>query len=127
MTITLTVTLPKSLWWTTNQLRGSHHRWDSKAKAVRELGAVAVATAGNPRLAGPVALHVHVGYPTNVVADPPNIAGTVAKHALDGMVTDAGLLPGDDSRHIVATTYSREPDRTARGLHTLRFEFEEIR
>lgn len=123
---TLTVTLPAGLWWTSNDLRGSHHRWDAKTKAVRLLGRSAVITAGSPRLTGPVLLHVHVGYPTRVVADPPNIAGTVAKHALDGMVTDAGLLPGDDSRYIVTSSYSREPHTTARGIHTLRFEFTEV-
>jgi hypothetical protein len=121
----LTVTLPAGLWWTSNDLRGSHHRWDSKAKAVRLLGKSAAILSGL-RLTPPVTLHVFVGYPTRVIADPPNVAGTVAKHALDGMVTDAGLLPGDDSRFIIATTYSRDLALSRPKEHTLRFVFEEV-
>jgi len=119
----ITVTLPAGLWWTTNDLRGSHHKWDSKVRAVRELGKAA-AILSRAELTPPVALHVFVGYPTAVRADPPNIAGTVSKHCVDGFV-DAGLLPDDNSSVIVATTYSREAKKSARGTHTLRFVFTE--
>ena len=119
----ITVTLPAGLWWTSNDLRGSHHRWDSKAKAVRLLGQMAALEA-NVKLEPPVALHVFVGYPTNVRADVPNVAGTVCKHAIDGVV-DAGMLPDDNSDIIVATTYSREVKKSAPKTHTLRFVFTE--
>ena len=119
----ITVTLPAGLWWTSNDLRGSHHKWDSKARAVRQLGKSAGILSGVV-LEPPVALHVFVGYPTNVRADVPNVAGTVVKHAIDGLI-DGGLLPDDNSDIIVATTYSREAKKSAPKTHTLRLVFTE--
>lgn len=118
------IDLPRGLWWTSNDLRGSHHRWDSKVRAVRMLGKSAAIAQRAPRH-DVVELEVWVGYPTNTRADVPNVAGTVCKHAIDGFV-DAGVLPDDDSRHVIATTYRREPNRCARGLHTLRFVLTEV-
>jgi len=121
---TIRVILPRDLWWTSNDLRGSHHRWDAKIRAVRLLGKSA-AIAQRARKHQVIELTVWVGYPTNTRADPDNIAGTVAKHARDGFI-DAGILPDDDSRHVIATTYRREPDKAPRGTHTLRFELTEV-
>ena len=118
----LTIDIPRALWFTSNDLRGSHYKWSPKIKALRALGKRSVPPR-SPRL-NIVTLTVTVGYPTATRADPPNVAGTVAKALLDGMV-DAGLIPDDDSRHIVATTYQRAPGKSAKGTHTMRFEFSE--
>lgn len=116
------IDVPRGLWFTSNDLRGSHHKWDAKIRALRLLGKSAAIAGRHPRL-GVVTLLVEVGYPTNVRADPPNIAGTVAKHCLDGIVT-SGLIADDDSRHITATTYTRGP-KCPRGVHRVRFVFQE--
>lgn len=117
---TIVVDVPADLWFTSNNLRGSHHRWTPKIRALRAIGKAAAIKAGSPRFEV-AALWVKVGYPTNTKADPPNIAGTVAKALIDGFV-DAGVLPDDDSRHIVATTYERGP-KCAKGVHRMEFLF----
>lgn len=114
--------IPKNLWFTSNNLRGSWHRWAPKIKRLRAMGC-AGATFKGPTMQR-VRLTVTVGYPTNIRADVPNIAGTVAKALLDGIV-DAGVIPDDDSRVIISTTYERGP-KCAKGTHRVAFLFQEV-
>ena len=117
----LTITIPGPLWFTSNNLRGSHHIWAPKIRGLRALGKSEAIAANLPRF-DVVALAVFVGYPTAGRADPPNVAGTVSKALIDGFV-DAGVIPDDDSRHIVATTFLREKRKAPKGTHTMRFVF----
>lgn len=113
--------LPRSLWWSAN----NRHHWQvvrRKKAAVRALAKSAAMGAGRFERA---VLDVQVHYPTNAQADPHNVASTVLKAAVDGVV-DAGVLPDDSSQHLTAVTISRGPKTSVKGIYRLTLTFEEV-
>lgn len=125
MTQTLTLDLPASLWWTSNRLRNMHHHdLARKTRHVRELARNVALEAGLYRVQV-CRITVTASIPTARRFDPANIAGTVAKHAIDGL-TDGGVFDDDDSEHIIAVTYQRGPKTATRGMYRLVFDIEEI-
>ena len=125
MTQTITLDVPRALWWTSNELLGMHyHTAGKKARCVRE----AAKQAALFLTLEPVErcrVIVTASIPTARRFDPANIAGTVSKHALDGF-TDAGLWADDDSEHVVFVGFQRGPKTGTAGLYRLTFDIEEI-
>lgn len=123
MTQTLTLDLVRDLWWTSNdRLHWATQR--AKTRAVRMLAKAAAREQLRP-VSGSVQVRVTCHLPTDRQFDPPNIAGTVAKAALDG-ITDAGIWADDDSRHVPVTAYDRGPKTSVRGIYRLTIELEEV-
>ena len=122
---TVTIELTRPLWWTSNDLPNMHRMAiAAKAKAVRTLAAD-VATAARMARVDRCRVLVTASIPTRSRFDPCNIAGTVSKHAIDGL-TDAGLWVDDDSEHVVLVAFQRGPKTGVRGLYRLTFEIEEV-
>ena len=112
--------LPRNLWWSAN----NRLHWQvvrRKKAAVRALAKSAAMGGDRFKIA---TLDVQVHYPTNAVADPHNIASTVLKAAIDGLV-DAGALPDDSSKHLTAVTISRGPKTSVAGIYRLTLTLEE--
>lgn len=117
--IDLCFVIDSSLWMTSN------HRlfWADKARRTDGLRGYACIEGRNlinrERLERPVftrcTVTVTVAYPLNQRADPANTS-PVVKALLDGL-TDAGFWPDDDSEHVVAVTYRRDPEKSRRGTH----------
>lgn len=121
-TLEIVIDVPKALWFTSNNLRGSWRKWSPKIKQLRAMGCAHATFKGPPMQK--VRLLVTVGYPTNTRADVPNVAGTVVKALLDG-ITDAGVIPDDDSKHIISTTYERGP-KCVKDTHRVAFLIQEV-
>lgn len=120
---TLWIDLPKRLWWTTNDGRRMH--WgaiSSRTKEIREY--VATLSERIPRMEQ-ARIVVTAAYPTAGRQDPANLSGTVSKAAIDGLV-DAGVLPDDDSKHLVEVAFRRDPEKTRRGWYQLKIEVIEV-
>jgi len=122
---TLTIEIPRALLISAND----RMHWREKARrtaALRILGALSAL--GLPLgygITGPVTLTVTVTYPPLARRrDAANLSGTV-KGLLDGAVTDAGLLPDDNDRVIVATTYQASADKGITGVWRFRLDFTE--
>lgn len=116
----LLLTIPDVWWLTSNQ----RLHWAAKAKRVAQVRQLAGWEATRARRddgLGPFE-RVHVcawiGYPTRAKADPSNSAPTV-KAVLDGL-TDGRMWADDDSEHVVAVEYRRDPQHSERGFHTVR-------
>lgn len=103
---TVTVTLPPKL-----PLLSSNQRphWATKARRTRLIRDTAAWTTRALREAPMerVVVTAVVHPKTNRQFDPDNYHPT-AKAALDGVV-DAGLLPDDDTRHVIRTSYEAGP------------------
>lgn len=85
--------------------------WAVRAEKVRTVRAMGRMRSQGLEPVQRAAITVTACYPSKrYTQDVPNIAGTVAKAAIDGIVTDSGLLPDDDSEHVVSVTYRRGPD-----------------
>lgn len=125
MTQTLTLDLPRALWWTSNDLQNMHRM--KTAKLTRMVRGLAHDVAILARLT-PVdrcRLTVTASIPTARRFDPCNIAGTVAKHCIDGL-TAAGVWTDDDSEHVVFVGFQRGPKTGTPGMYRLTFEIEEV-
>ena len=112
---TVTLDVPREQWWTAND----RLHWAQKAKRtkwIREATRLAARAAGAYSRAD---LAAYVAYPRNNRADPANVAATVLKAAIDGLV-DAGVLPDDDSEHLPAVTIRRDPPTGKPGLYRIR-------
>lgn len=121
---TITLDLPRSLWWSSNEQRNLHHHdLARRSRHVRELARNTALDAGLYRVER-CRLTVTASIPTARRFDPNNIAGTVAKHAIDGM-TDAGVWEDDDSEHVVFTGYQRGPKTGVAGMYRLTIDIEE--
>jgi len=124
MSQTLVLDLPRDLWWTSNSLRNMHFAvLAKKTRGVRELARNGAIDAGLVRVER-CRITVTASIPTARRFDPANIAGTVSKHAIDGL-TDWGVFDDDDSEHIVAVTYQRGP-KTNTGMYRLVFQIEAL-
>lgn len=117
---TIVIDLPRSLWWSAN---GREH-WARRAAKTRSVRLLAKAAARGADRFQVARLDVQVHYPTNRTADPHNIASTVLKAAIDGVV-DAGVLPDDDHTHLTAVTISRGPKTSVKGIYRLTLTLEE--
>lgn len=80
----------------------SRHHWAVKAEMTRNwrtMAKVAAQNAGLPKGLERVHITVHVHKTNNRAYDVHNLYGT-AKAAIDGLVTDYGLLPDDNNDHL---------------------------
>ncbi|WP_140489815.1 hypothetical protein [Bifidobacterium sp. UTBIF-68] len=101
----------------------SRLHWSEKARHTAKLRRYAFMlgrSVMNARgLSGPVfdrcVVDVSVMYPRQGRADPANVS-PVVKPLLDGL-TDAGFWPDDDSAHVMAVTYRRDPVKSRYGTH----------
>lgn len=111
----------RALWWSAND----RLHWQvvrHKKSAVKTLARAAADGVGRLEVA---TLDVQVHYPTNSPADPHNIASTVLKAAIDGIVA-AGVLPDDDDKHLTAVTISRGPKTALPGMYRLTLTLTEV-
>ena len=95
--------------------------WRVKARrtdAWRNLGAWYAAAAGVPRL-DRAAITVEFSWPDHRKRDVTNWSATV-KALVDGIVSDAGVLPDDDDEHLTVTI--RRAPRTAETLISIYVE-----
>jgi len=113
--------LPRDLWWSAN----NRLHWQVVRRKKAAVRALARAAAQNEARLQRATLGVLVHYPTNRQADPHNIASTVLKAAIDGVV-DAGVLPDDDDKHLTAVTISRGPKTSVAGIYRLTLTLEEV-
>jgi len=111
----LLVRLGRPEWYSLND-RIHHYKRARIAKAVRGKAAM-LARAHLAPVTGPCTVTAHIAYPRSGRADPHNAA--VVKHILDGL-TDAGIWADDDSTHIPAVAYRRDPTTGTTGLWQVR-------
>jgi len=116
---TLAIGVPRALLISAND----RLNWYEKARRtawLRTLGRARI-LAAHP---WPVTLTVTVTYPPLARRrDASNLAPTV-KGLLDGIV-DAGLLPDDNDRVVIATTYQASSDKGVTGVWRFELEFTE--
>ncbi len=119
MTNTLLLTIPDTLWMSSNH---REHRMVVRRKTldVRTLARFAAQNAGLTPMAQ-AHIAIFVGYPTRVKADPPN-AWPTAKAAIDGVV-DSGVLVDDSSEFVFAHSFMRDAKKAPAKHHTLRLVF----
>lgn len=112
---TLTISVHKALWITSNQ----RLHWSTRMRRTRMLRAYAASEARIHGLAGrrlgPSAVTALIGYPTTGRADPANAAPTV-KAIVDGLV-DARVWDDDDHSHIPSVAFEHDPNKTPKGTH----------
>ena len=123
----LTIEVPRALLISAND----RIHWREKARrtaALRQLGRMSVGRLPlGYGMTGPVTLTVTVTYPPLARRrDASNLAPTT-KGLLDGAVTDAGLLPDDNDRVIIATTYQASADKGVVGVWRFELEFTEAK
>lgn len=122
---TVTMDLPRALWWTASNERSQHHMTRSKkVHAVRSMAADLARTHLTPVPSGVACVLVEVGTPIANRLDPANVGSTVVKAALDGMI-DAQVLPDDSSQFMPLTIYRRGPKTGVKGLYRLVFHIRE--
>jgi crossover junction endodeoxyribonuclease RusA len=119
----LTIELPRALLISAND----RMHWTVKANRTTILRTRGRLLAQRLRsLATPVTLTVTVTYPPlSRRRDAANLAPTV-KGLLDGIV-DAGLLPDDNDRVIIATTYQASAEKGEPGVWRFELEFTEAK
>lgn len=114
---TLTIQVHKVLWLTANQ----RLHWSKRMRRTRILRAYAASEARIHGLAGrhlgPSIVTAVIGYPNTGRADPANAAPTV-KAIIDGLV-DARVWDDDDHLHIPSVAFTRNPNKTPKGTHTV--------
>lgn len=112
----LTITVPRELWMSANQ----RPHWAVKAKCTKHLRLLANAEARAARLGTFSQVHItaFIGYPTATKADAENAAPSV-KACIDGL-RDAGVIPDDNSEHVIGPDYRREVGKAPKGTHTIR-------
>jgi crossover junction endodeoxyribonuclease RusA len=117
----LVLTIPRAWWFSAN----ARLHWAAKAARTRRIRAAASWEARRAEIGQHRAVHVcaWIGYPRAGRADPSN-AAPVVKAALDGL-TDAGVWPDDDSRHVVAVEYRRDKNTGRPGEWTVRLTITE--
>jgi len=121
---TLTIEVPRSLLISAND----RIYWREKARrtaTLRSLGRAAVHWSASVEEHGRCTLTVTITYPPLARRrDASNLAPTV-KGLLDGIV-DAGLLPDDNDRVIVATTYQAGAGHGTTGVWRFELAFTEV-
>lgn len=117
---TISVDVHATYWLTSNQ----RHHWAVKARRTATVRMLARHAARGLPVVERCRVTAAIGYPTASKADPSNAAPTV-KACLDGL-TDAGVWPDDDSRHVLAVTYVRGPETRRRGMYHVVIQIEEV-
>jgi crossover junction endodeoxyribonuclease RusA len=115
--MSITIEIPDAIWLSANQ----RLHWADKARRTRWVRAMAKSAALHLPKYSRAIVTTWVGYPTDRRADPANCYPT-AKAAIDGLI-DAGVLPDDDSLHVVDGGYRRDV-KCRPGIHTLRLVIE---
>ena len=114
---TLTIQVHENLWLTANQ----RFHWSTRMRRTRMVRAYAASEARINGLAGrrlgPCVVTAVIGSPTTGRADPANAAPTV-KAIVDGLV-DARVWDDDDHTHIPSVAFTRDPNKTPKGTHTV--------
>ena len=105
--IRLTLTLHPAVWLTANQ----RLHWSTRMRRTRMLRALAasearITGAAGKRLGASTVTAV-IGYPTPAV-----------KAIIDGLV-DARVWDDDDHRHIPSVAFTRDPNKSPKGTHTV--------
>lgn len=118
----LVLDLPRALWWSAND----RLHWQAERRRKKTVRLLARTVARGTARFQVARLDVQVHYPTNTQADPHNIASTVLKAAIDGIV-DAGVLPDDDDKHLTAVAITRGPKTSVRGIYRLTLTLQEVR
>ena len=106
----ITLDIPAPCAWISSNDRGKH--WGAKARLTAEWRAAA---GWRGREAGlrpmqRAEVEARVVFPTARRRDPHNLMGTV-KACLDGLVSDIGMLPDDDAKHLTITRIDLDVDR----------------
>jgi len=112
---TITLDIPRAWWWTAND----RLHWAQRAQRTRWVRQMAAHAARGTRKHSRADINAYVAYPRQNRADPSNVAATVLKAAIDGLV-DAGVLPDDDSEHLPALTIRRDPPTGRAGVYRVR-------
>ena len=118
---TLTFTIPKPLWLTSNrQIANRGYR----QRIVHDLQWLAIAAAQQARIkpvVGPVLLDWEIRYPKGVRRDKGDAANAhpTTKALLDGLVA-VKLLADDGPLHVTAETFRRGPNLDRAGDHEIR-------
>lgn len=114
---TLMIQVPPNLWLTANQ----RLHWSTRMRRTKMLRAYAASEARIHGLAGrrlgPCVVTAVIGYSAATRADPANAAPTV-KAIIDGLV-DARVWDDDDHLHIPSVAFTRDPNKTPKGTHTV--------
>lgn len=119
---TLTLTIPRRLILSSNDRRHYHdHR--RRVADLRALAATAARHELTPMHAA--TLDVVIGYPDRRRRDTPNMWPTI-KPILDGIVTDARMLPDDDDEHLPSVTFRRSVTPCPRGYVAVTLVFDPI-
>jgi len=123
MTATLTLTTAHSSLLTLNQRL---HRMESarRTKLLRNQGAMVVRSM-RPEPMQRAHLTVTVSWPDGRRRDVHNLLPTIKGH-IDGMVTDGGLLPDDDDKHLIGPDLRVSDERAISGTVRLVYVFEEV-
>lgn len=98
MTHELVVDVPAG-WWLSSNQRLNRHRVAERVATLRDLARVEARRQGLVRGLTRVRIVAHLTYPTTHRRDPNN-AHPTTKALLDGLV-DYGLVPDDDSSHVI--------------------------
>lgn len=114
--------IPQALLLNVNQRDGHWGRRKTITGQLRAMGHKKGRECG-VRLKHPVIQRIHFGWPTAAVRDDDNYMPTT-KAITDGLIADAGLLPGDDNRYIIVRRYSS--DVTRKGVIEISISFEEV-
>ena len=125
--MTRTVTIPVDLKFEALSANGRVH-WavrQARTKALRDKAKVLTCAAHIP-LMNRAHLTVTVHWPDRRRRDVANLSPTI-KALIDGMVSDAGLLPDDDDKHLIGPDLRVDSDVSGRpGLAVLAFTWDDI-
>lgn len=114
--------VPKELMLNVNQRDAHWGRRKSITATLRAMGYAKGRECG-VRLKHPVIQRVRFGWPTAAIRDDDNYMVT-SKALTDGLIADAGLLPGDDNRYIIDRRYSSAITR--KNVIEISISFEEV-
>ena len=120
---TLRLVIPDSVWLTSN---GRYH-WAQKARATRELRDIAALSARVAHLPRLHRAHITalIQYRTTGRAYRANSYPTV-KACIDGLVSDYGLLPGDDHEYLAGPDMRRAPGKAPRGQRIVTLQITDL-
>ena len=114
---TLTISVHRALWLTANQ----RLHWSTRMRRTRMLRAYAASEARIHGLAGkrlgPCVVTDVIGYTASTRAYPANSAPK-DKAIVDGLV-DARVWDDDDHTHIPSVAFTRDPNKSPKGAHTV--------
>ena len=119
--MTLTFTIPPSLWLTSNRQTTNRGHRARQVRDLQDIAALIARTQGAKPIEGQVAVDWEVRYPKGVRKDKGEASNAqpTTKALLDGLVR-AGVLEDDGPAWVVAETFRRGPNLTVASLHEIR-------